>query len=125
MPGGFDPSNYLMPQQPFYKCLFPNASKYNSFQCVTNPYECTIEGIRILGTSGQPVDDIKSLSNFNNSIDILENTLKWGHLAPSAPDTQGKNKFFMIIIYFPTKTHQFHLIFTFQLVIHIMMKIHS
>lgn len=91
MPGEFDPSNHVMPQQAFYNCIFQNASKYESFHCVTNPYECSIEGIRILGTSGQPVNDIKSLTDFSDSLDILENTLTWAHIAPSAPDTLGKN----------------------------------
>ncbi|KAK6645537.1 hypothetical protein RUM43_001814 [Polyplax serrata] len=89
MPGECDPSNHIIPQQPFYDCVFPKASAYASFQPVTNPYECSVAGIRLLGTSGQPVDNIKAFSDFDDSLDILENTLMWGHLAPSAPDTLG------------------------------------
>lgn len=94
MPGEFDPSNHLMPQQPFYTCMFPKATQCEAFQSVSNPYEFSLSGMRFLGTSGQPVNNIKSLSGYNDSLNILESCLKWGHLAPTAPDTLG-----MIILY--------------------------
>lgn len=49
MPGEFDPSNHLLAQQPMHHCMFPKASKYNGLNCVTNPYQCEIEGLNILG----------------------------------------------------------------------------
>lgn len=33
------------------------------------------------------MDDIKRYSDIDDSMDILEKTLEWGHLAPTAPDT--------------------------------------
>ena len=48
---------------------------------------------RLLGTSGQPVDDIYKFSQLDDRLEILENTLKWGHLAPTAPDTIGQQMF--------------------------------
>ena len=44
---------------------------------------------RILGTSGQPVEDMYHYSNIDNHLDLLEDTLVAGHMAPTAPDTLG------------------------------------
>lgn len=49
MPGEFDPSNHLLAQQPMHHCMFPKAGKHKTLNCVTNPYECKIEGLNILG----------------------------------------------------------------------------
>lgn len=46
MPGRHDPSNYTLPQQKMHGCLFPHASRYSTFNPVTNPYEATIGGVR-------------------------------------------------------------------------------
>lgn len=45
---------------------------------------------RILGTSGQPVDDVRRYSDIDDPLEILEKTLEWGHIAPTAPDTLGE-----------------------------------
>ncbi|KAL0270573.1 UNVERIFIED_CONTAM: hypothetical protein PYX00_007939 [Menopon gallinae] len=87
MPGEHDPSNHTLPQQPIHQCVFPQSSNYTSLKRVTNPYECILQGRRILGTSGHPINDIKSLANFEDHISILESTLHWNHIAPTAPDT--------------------------------------
>ncbi|XP_061191670.1 DNA polymerase delta subunit 2-like [Saccostrea echinata] len=94
MPGEFDPANYTLPQQPLHKCMFPQALRYPTFQTVTNPYDFTIEGVRVLGTSGQPVQDIIKYSTNEEPLDILEKNLEWGHLAPTAPDTLGCYPFY-------------------------------
>ncbi|KAL1463163.1 hypothetical protein WDU94_014944 [Cyamophila willieti] len=87
MPGEFDPANITLPQQPLHPCLFPEASKYSTFHPVTNPYIFELDGKLVMGTSGQPVNDIVKISNMSNSLDILEYTLRCGHVAPTAPDT--------------------------------------
>lgn len=87
MPGEFDPSNHTLPQQPIHYCMLPNSSCYESFQGVTNPYETNIANRRILGSSGQPINNIKTLTLGIDDLEILESTLHWGHLAPTAPDT--------------------------------------
>ncbi|KAK7113051.1 DNA polymerase delta subunit 2-like [Littorina saxatilis] len=87
MAGEFDPSNHILPQQPLHRCMFPQSAVNTTFVSVTNPHDCSVDGVRILGTSGQPVDDIKRYSDIDDSMDILEKTLEWGHLAPTAPDT--------------------------------------
>ena len=42
---------------------------------------------RLLGTSGQNIDDIMRFSSYNDPMTILEHTLSWKHLAPTTPDT--------------------------------------
>lgn len=44
---------------------------------------------RFLGTSGQNVSDIQKYSSVDSHLEILENTLRLRHLAPTAPDTLG------------------------------------
>ncbi|XP_072029606.1 DNA polymerase delta subunit 2-like [Amphiura filiformis] len=87
MPGEYDPGHSCLPQQPLHKCMFPQATIYPTMHSVTNPYEASIDGIRILGTSGQNVTDIFHFTSFEDHMEILETTLKAGHLAPTAPDT--------------------------------------
>lgn len=87
MPGEFDPANHSIPQQPLHRCMFPQAAAYSTFQSVTNPYEAIFGGVRILGTSGQNVHDIYRVSSFEDHLEILEHTMNWSHIAPTAPDT--------------------------------------
>ncbi|XP_075166163.1 DNA polymerase delta subunit 2 [Haematobia irritans] len=87
MPGPHDPANFMMPQQPFHVCMFPRASKHETFQSVTNPYICNVDDSLIMGTSGQNVNDLLRNTAFENPLDALRCTLQWGHIAPTAPDT--------------------------------------
>lgn len=45
---------------------------------------------RFLGTSGQNVSDIFKYSSMDDYLEILEWTLRAGHISPTAPDTLGK-----------------------------------
>uniref|UniRef100_A0A8C8SAF9 DNA polymerase delta subunit 2 n=1 Tax=Pelusios castaneus TaxID=367368 RepID=A0A8C8SAF9_9SAUR len=94
MPGEFDPTNYTLPQQPLHHCMFPLASAYSTLQLVTNPYEADVDGVRFLGTSGQNVSDIFKYSCMEDYLEILEWTLRVGHLSPTAPDTLGCYPFY-------------------------------
>lgn len=89
MPGEHDPSNHILPQKPMHHCMFPNSMAYKSLNQVSNPYECQLSGVRILGNSGQPVRDVLRFCDLENPIDALESCLRWGHMAPTAPDTMG------------------------------------
>jgi DNA polymerase delta subunit 2 len=89
MPGENDPSNHILPQKAMHYCMFPQASQYKSLNQVSNPYYFTIGGLRVLGTSGQPVSDVLKYSEIQGPLEVLECCLKWGHLAPTAPDTLG------------------------------------
>ncbi|NXA43928.1 DPOD2 polymerase, partial [Eudromia elegans] len=116
MPGEFDPTNYTLPQQPLHRCMLPLSSPYSTLQLVTNPYQADVDGVRsektrsdssvgvtgptgatvrpfpcrFLGTSGQNVSDIFKYSSMDDYLEILECTLRVGHLSPTAPDTLGK-----------------------------------
>ncbi|ESO89002.1 hypothetical protein LOTGIDRAFT_106607 [Lottia gigantea] len=94
MAGEYDPSNYTLPQQQLHRCMFPQANTYPTLHNVTNPYDFSLDGIRILGTSGQPIEDIYKYSDIEHRIDMLEKTLIWGHIAPTAPDTLGCYPFY-------------------------------
>lgn len=61
----------------------------HSLHTVSNPYECDIEGVRFLGTSGQNIDNIRQHSSIDDSVKLMEYTLECGHLAPTAPDSLG------------------------------------
>uniref|UniRef100_F1L491 DNA polymerase delta small subunit n=1 Tax=Ascaris suum TaxID=6253 RepID=F1L491_ASCSU len=88
MPGLGDPATHLMPQQPIHRAVFPNASYHGKMlNLVTNPYYFTLNGIHIMGTSGNNVSDLKRFSTKASSTDILERILLWQHLAPTVPDT--------------------------------------
>lgn len=45
---------------------------------------------RFLGTSGQNIDDLSKYSEAEDKLEFLERTLRWRHLAPTAPNTLGK-----------------------------------
>ncbi|CAF0785638.1 unnamed protein product, partial [Didymodactylos carnosus] len=87
VPGLNDPSCHMLPQQPLHPSMFPSLSLKKTTHCVTNPYEFQIGHIRFLGTSGQNVDDIAVQSSIDSRLQILENCLSWGVIAPTCPDT--------------------------------------
>lgn len=87
MPGEFDPTNHIMPQQPLHRCLFPKSSVYTTMQSVSNPYELEIGGRLLIGMSGQNVKDVCRCSVLEDPLEVMESLCMWGHLAPTAPDT--------------------------------------
>ncbi|XP_065065704.1 DNA polymerase delta subunit 2-like [Rhopilema esculentum] len=87
MPGEYDPANHFMPQQPLHKCMFPKALSYPTVKSMSNPYEASIGGVRFLGTSGQNIQNIYQFSSYEDRMEILEFTLRCGHLCPTCPDT--------------------------------------
>lgn len=89
MPGENDPSNHILPQKQMHYCMFPESRVFNTFNLVPNPYYCSLEGVKIIGTSGQPIKDIMLYSQIEEPLQAMENCLVWDHLAPTAPDTLG------------------------------------
>ncbi|KAM8710322.1 hypothetical protein ACLKA7_017021 [Drosophila subpalustris] len=87
MPGAYDPANFMLPQQPFHKCMFPQASRLSSFQAVSNPYSCRLNSALVVGTAGQNTADLLRSTSLDSSLEALRCTLTWGHIAPTAPDT--------------------------------------
>lgn len=58
MPGPGDLSNHALPQQPLHQCLFPGAAPCENFFRATNPYRFSLDGVHMLGCSGQNLHDI-------------------------------------------------------------------
>ena len=103
MPGDGDPTNQALPQQPLHPCLFPEAKRFSphTFASCTNPHDFTIGGVDFLGTAGQNVSNLAAYTNVvkgvkggaggdddaGEALDLMEATVRWQHVAPSAPDT--------------------------------------
>lgn len=87
MPGRHDPTNLSLPQTALHTHLFRQLRGCTGVKLVGNPYECTMEGLRILGHSGQPVEDLLRCTKLRSPADALELCLEGRHLAPTAPDT--------------------------------------
>ena len=114
LPGESDPAGTIMPQQPFPRAMFGEAARYPTFICETNPTYLTIASNKeargsspkttqpsmkrnLLINSGQPLNDMfKYLpSPPNTRLSILESTLRWRHMAPTAPDTLWCHPYFV------------------------------
>ena len=67
--------------------LQPVLTSFNLSCRVTNPHDFEVDGIHIMGTSGQNVDDIYRYSDEEDRLNVMHNVLEWGHLVPTAPDT--------------------------------------
>jgi len=89
MPGAEDPCNYLLPQQPFHPCMLPQSSQLSTLNLCTNPYCCEIDGVAVLGSAGQPLDDMQRYVPGDDRMKTLARSLEFQHLAPTAPDTLG------------------------------------
>ncbi|KAF3937640.1 hypothetical protein ABW19_dt0208986 [Dactylella cylindrospora] len=89
MPGDLDPANASLPQQKMHPTMFPSSKYYtgSTFIPATNPCACEIDGVRFLGTSGQTIDDIFKYVEGDDRLEMMERTLRWRHVAPTAPDT--------------------------------------
>lgn len=111
LPGASDPANVSLPQQPLHPSIFPKSRAYATppsstptakpdaiteqtypLHPATNPSYLTISGYLCLVTSGQPTLDIAKYLPFpspghTHPIDLLEATLRWRLIAPTAPDT--------------------------------------
>ncbi|KAK9465219.1 DNA polymerase alpha/epsilon subunit B-domain-containing protein [Lipomyces arxii] len=89
MPGDSDPTNLSLPQQAITPALVPRAREFSksTFKSVTNPHWWDCDGVRILGTAGQPIDDIFKYVDGDDRLRMMEYTLRWQHCAPTAPDT--------------------------------------
>jgi DNA polymerase delta subunit 2 len=104
LPGATDPSGTILPQQPFPRPMFGTVSSFASFSCETNPTYLNVSSNSspisrtVLLHSGQPLNDMfKYLpSPPHTRLSILESTLKWRHIAPTAPDTLWCHPYFTV-----------------------------
>jgi DNA polymerase delta subunit 2 len=114
LPGPDDPSGAILPQQPFPRAMFSGTTNFETFyretnpvwlrlQCGTDPAQSLSKGSSslnsgvdrapvtrsVLVTSGQAVLDMfKYLPTPPfTPLSVAELTLRWRHIAPTAPDT--------------------------------------
>ncbi|KAF7791237.1 hypothetical protein EIP86_002251 [Pleurotus ostreatoroseus] len=115
--GATDPSGTILPQQPLPRAMFGGSAAFSSFSTETNPTylhigttqppsaEGTTNGKAssskasslssqtpnrtLLIHSGQPLDDMMRYlpSPPATRLGLAESTLRWRHIAPTAPDT--------------------------------------
>ena len=94
MPGESDPAEISLPQQPLHRALFHKSQSYlksNNFNTLTNPQWFQFNELRVLGTSGQNVNDVYKYvvpdSLQVSRLPIVEASLHWQNIVPTAPDT--------------------------------------
>jgi DNA polymerase delta subunit 2 len=101
LPGPKDIVETGLPKQPIHKSLFKKSSNRVNFKRMTDPLFYEINGLRILITSGENINDIMKYILPNNKIEeeisesvytdsrlrIIEDSLLWQIIAPTAPDT--------------------------------------
>ncbi|KAF2094049.1 hypothetical protein NA57DRAFT_47155 [Rhizodiscina lignyota] len=103
LPGVNDPANVALPQQPLHPALFMRSRNYANppgvngnakgeeepswFDSVTNPWDGDVDGWRMLGNGGQPIDDLYRYVEGDERLDMMESVLRWRIGAPTAPDT--------------------------------------
>lgn len=128
LPGESDPSGTILPQQALPRAMFGHASSFASFSCETNPSYIRLSSgtkgdddnvdltapessgtmpIRtILATSGQPLNDMCKYvpTAASTRLNLAEATLKWRHIAPTAPDTLWCHPFFTMDPFIITET---------------------
>ncbi|KAG6878100.1 hypothetical protein C0992_008588 [Termitomyces sp. T32_za158] len=124
LPGESDPSGTILPQRPFPKAMFGAVAKLPTFSCETNPsylrLGCQSEEApnrppierNLLINSGQPLDDMfKYLpSPPHTRLSVLESTLKWRHMAPTAPDTLWCHPYFGVDPFIITTTPDLYIV---------------
>ena len=87
--GSKDLTDTFLPQQPIHQAIFSNVK---NVELVSNPYSFTINGVNMLGVSGQNIKDIIRSTdllpqNEEGVVDLMENMLNWRHICPTAPET--------------------------------------
>lgn len=101
LPGESDVVEMGLPKQPIHHSLFHNASARNNFNRLTDPTWLNVNGLRILTTAGENINDLvkylipnlKVETEIDESISLdsrlrlIEDSLLWQIIAPTAPDT--------------------------------------
>jgi DNA polymerase delta subunit 2 len=124
LPGATDPSGAILPQQPFPRAMFGQVASFTNFSCETNPTYLRLGCNAVtpkdnppvertfLINSGQPLNDMcKYLpSSRNTKLSMLEATLRWRHMAPTAPDTLWCHPYFAADPFLIHETPHFYIV---------------
>ncbi len=139
LPGPTDPSGTILPQRSLPRAMFGGAAGYTSFFCETNPAYIHVNTApsttpqhpqsrkastsklpsttfpalsrTFLINSGQPVDDMfKYLPSPHTRLSMTESTLRWRHMAPTAPDTLWCHPYFSDDPFIISETPDFYII---------------
>ncbi|KAF5367199.1 hypothetical protein D9758_003926 [Tetrapyrgos nigripes] len=113
LPGEHDPAGTILPQQPFPRGMFGDVSAFPTFSSETNPTWVRLSAPSpspskqditrtFLVHSGQPVNDMfkylpspaSSSTRVRAKLDLAESSLRWRHIAPTAPDTLWCHPYF-------------------------------
>ncbi|KAL8429605.1 hypothetical protein Efla_007462 [Eimeria flavescens] len=86
IPGPNDPTTFALPQRPLHAALLPLTRQFAAAVGATNPHAFCVDGVRFIGSSGQPVADICRNSSLS-ALEALELTAEGRCLAPTAPDS--------------------------------------
>ena len=88
MSGIDDNSSIFFPDTAINKVMLPKCKNAlnKTLHLVGNPYLFKLNDLSFIGTSGENIDNIRQCSAIRNTLDIMQSTLRWGHLAPSAPN---------------------------------------
>lgn len=102
LPGTHDVVEAGLPKQPIHHSLFHKSSQRANFKRLTDPSFYDINGLRILTSAGENINDILKYiipninvteDNIDNCIStdsrlkVIESSLLWQIVAPTAPDT--------------------------------------
>ena len=107
IPGDSDPANVSLPQQPIHPAMLPHSRAYSAMpgatesgwlDSTTNPWEGDVDGWRLMGNGGQPLDDVFKYVEGNERLEMMENFLRWRCVAPTAPDTLCKSTTFSDVV---------------------------
>lgn len=117
LPGAHDIVEAGLPKQPIHKSLFHKSSNRKNFKRLTDPAYYDINGLRCLVSSGENINDIlkyiipnvavtedhiaESIST-DSRLRVIEDSLLWQVIAPTAPDTlwcypfEGRDPFTLV-----------------------------
>jgi DNA polymerase delta subunit 2 len=59
----------------------------DSVHMATNPCAMELDGVQLLGTSGQNLHDVMRYVETEDEMVLAQCMLKWAHLSPTCPDT--------------------------------------
>jgi DNA polymerase delta subunit 2 len=125
VPGWTDPCGTILPQQAMPRAMFGSVSALSTFHCETNPAILRLTDTSdseetdvdtphrlILATAGQTIHDMFKYVRTPpvTRLSLAEATLRWRHIAPTAPDTLWCHPYFTSDPFILANTPDFYVI---------------